>query len=82
MPNSNKLAQIGSSVQQPGRTRSRQKRHERALMIYKKIFSEHHACIVANYHNLALIYNHLGEYNQAKELSKKTLMIRKKIMCM
>lgn len=37
------------------------KPHEKALMIYKKIFGEDHACIESNHHNLALVYNHLGE---------------------
>ena len=30
-------------------------------------------------HNVASVYNRLGEYNQAKELHEKALMIRKKI---
>ena len=58
------------------------KRHEKALMISKKIFGKDPACIVTNYHNLISVYNPLEEYNQAKELSEKALMIRKNIMCM
>ena len=42
------------------------KRHEKALMISKKIFGKDPACIVTNYHNLVSVYNPLGEYNQAK----------------
>ena len=53
--------------------------HEKALMIYKKIFGEDHAHVATSYNNLASVYNSLGEYNQAKELHEKALTIRKKI---
>ena len=54
-------------------------RHEKALMIWKKIFGEDHANVAASYNNLALVYKRLKEYNQAKELHEKALIIRKKI---
>ena len=53
--------------------------HEKALMIYKKIFGEDHAVVATSYNNLALVYNILGEYHQAKELSEKALTIYKTI---
>ncbi|CAH3159784.1 unnamed protein product [Porites lobata] len=53
--------------------------HEKALMIFKKIFGEDHADVATSYNNLASVYNSLGEYNQAKELLEKALVIRKKI---
>ena len=53
--------------------------HEKALMIYKKIFGEDHIKVAACYCNLASVFGSLGKYNQAKELSEKALMIRKKI---
>ena len=48
-------------------------------MIQKKIFGEYHANVAGIYNNLALVHNRLGEYNQAKELQEKALVIRKKI---
>ena len=48
-------------------------------MIRKKIFGEDHADVATSYNNLASLYNRLGEYNQAKELHEKALVIRKKI---
>ena len=39
----------------------------------KKIFGEDHACMVTNYRNLALVYNRLGVYNQAKEQERKSI---------
>ena len=47
-------------------------------MIRKKIFGENHVDVATSYNNLALVYNNLGEYNQAKELHEKAVMIRKK----
>ena len=46
-------------------------RHEKALIIRKKIFGEDHADVAASYNNLALVYYNLKEYNQAKELHEK-----------
>ena len=53
--------------------------HEKALIIYEKIFGEDHADVATSYNNLASVYDTLGEYNQAKELYEKALIIRKKI---
>ena len=53
--------------------------HEKALMIFKKIFGEDHANVATSYNNLASVYDRLGEYNQAKELHEKALTIFKKI---
>ena len=39
----------------------------------KKIFREDHACMVTNYRNLALVYNRLEVYNQAKEQERKSI---------
>ena len=44
-------------------------------MIKIKIFAENHAYVETSYNNLASVYNSLGEYNQAKELHEKALMI-------
>ena len=49
-------------------------------MIFKEIFGEDHADVVTSCNNLALVYNHLGEYNQAKELHEKVLTISEKIV--
>ena len=48
-------------------------------MIRRKIFGEDHADVATSYSNLATVHNRLGEYNQAKELHEKALMIFKKI---
>ena len=53
--------------------------HEKALTIYKKIFGEDLGAVATSYTNLALVYDSLREYNQAKELHQKALIIRKKI---
>ena len=52
---------------------------EKALTIRKKILGEDHADVATSYSNLALVYNRLGQYNQAKDLHEKALTIRKKI---
>lgn len=46
-------------------------------MIRKKIYGEDHVEVATSYDNLASVYNSLGEYNKAKECSKKAIMIRK-----
>ena len=56
-----------------------QELHEKALIIYKKIFGEDHADVATIYNNLALVYERLGEYSQAKELHEKALTITKQI---
>ena len=53
--------------------------HEKALMIRKKIFDEHHADVASSYHKLAVVYHSLREYNQAIELQVKALIMSKKI---
>lgn len=45
----------------------------------KKIFIEDHVSIATSYNKLALVYDSLGEYNQAKECYEKLLVIGKKI---
>ena len=49
-------------------------------MIRKKICDEDHADLAKSHNNLAAVYHSLREYNQAKELLEKALMIRKKIL--
>ena len=49
------------------------------MTIRKKIFGEDHADVATSYHNLAVLYDNLKEYNQAKELYEKALTIGKQI---
>ena len=49
------------------------------MSTYKKVFGEDHADVATSYNNLTLVYKHLGEYNQAKELHERALKICKKI---
>ena len=42
-------------------------------MIPKKIFDEDLADLLTSYNKPAAVYNGLGEYNQAKELLKKSI---------
>ena len=51
--------------------------HEKALVIWKKIYGEDHAEVATSYDNLASVCNRLGEFSQAKEMSEKAVMIRK-----
>ena len=37
--------------------------HEKALMIWKRIFGEDHAHLASSYNNLAEVYYNLGEYS-------------------
>ena len=53
--------------------------HEKALIIWKKIFGEEHADVARNYNNLANVYQDLGQYNEAKEYHEKALIIWTKI---
>ena len=48
-------------------------------MISKNSFDEDHPDVATSCNNLASVYNHLGEYDQGKELNEKVLMIRKNI---
>ena len=45
----------------------------------KKFFGENHADVATSCDNLASVYTRLGEYNRAKELLEKSLMIMKNI---
>ena len=45
----------------------------------KKIFDEDNVDVATSYNGLAIVYNSLGKYSQAKELHEKALIIRKKI---
>ena len=49
-----------------------------SIKVVSKSFDENHAYVATSYNILALVYNSLGEYNQAKELLEKALMITKK----
>ena len=40
-------------------------------MIWKKIFGEEHSDVATSYNNLALVYECIGEYNQAKNFTKR-----------
>ena len=53
--------------------------HEKALVIWKKVFGEDHANVATSYNDLALVYMRLGEYNRAKELHEIALRIYEKI---
>ena len=44
-------------------------------MVYKKIFGEDHAHVATKYNDLAIVFNSLGEYSQAKELQEKALIV-------
>ena len=46
-------------------------------MIWKKSNGEDHAEVATSYDNLASVYNRKGEFNKAKEMSEKAVMIRK-----
>ena len=48
-------------------------------MIRKKIFGQDHADVATTYNNLASVFKSQGEYNQAKELHEKALIISKRI---
>ena len=45
----------------------------------EKKFGEDHADVATSYNNLASVYTSLGEYNQAKDLYEKALVIWRKI---
>ena len=49
------------------------------MIIRKKIFGEEHADVAASYNNLGIVYQDLGQYNEAKEYYEKALIIKKKI---
>ena len=49
-------------------------------MIRRKIFGEDHADTATSYENLASVHASQAEYNQAKELYERALMIYSKIL--
>ena len=48
-------------------------------MVYKKTFGEDHTDVATSCNDLAIVYNSLGEYSQAKELLENAVMVYKKI---
>ena len=48
-------------------------------MVYKKTFGEDHTDVATSCNDLAIVYNSLGEYSQARELHEKALMVYKKV---
>ena len=50
---------------------------EKALVIWQNIFGEVHASVATCYDNMALVYDSLGKYSQARELHEKTLIWKK-----
>ena len=70
---------MGNDYQQLGQYNEAKEYHEKALIIYKKIFGEEHADVASSYDNLGRDYEQLGEYNAAKEYHEKALIIYKKI---
>ena len=53
--------------------------HEKALIIRKEIFGEHHAKVAESYNNLGTVYGDLGQYSEARENYEKALIIIKKM---
>ena len=53
--------------------------YEKALIIRKEIYGEHHGDVAASYNNLGTVYSDLGQYGEAKENHEKALIIRKEI---
>ena len=53
--------------------------YERALIIRKEIYGEHHSDMAASYNNLGNVHTDLDQYSKAKEYHEKALVIRKKI---
>ncbi|CAH3145736.1 unnamed protein product, partial [Porites evermanni] len=41
--------------------------YEKALIIRKEIYAEHHGDVAASYNNLGTVYSDLGQYGEAKE---------------
>ena len=81
MPNcSNRLKQLGISVQPPGRIQSSLRTSRKSTDNLEKIFVEDHVNVATSYNNLTLVYNSLGEYIQAKELHEKALQFAKRFL--
>ena len=53
--------------------------YEKALIIRKEIYGEHHGDVAASYNNLGTVYSDLGQYGEAKANHEKALIIRKEI---
>ena len=53
--------------------------YEKALIIRKEIYGEHHGDVAASYNNLGTVYSGLGQYGEAKANHEKALIIRKEI---
>ena len=53
--------------------------HEKALIIRKEIYGEHHGDVATSYDNLGTVYSDLGQYSKAKENHEKGLIIGKEI---
>ena len=53
--------------------------YEKALIIRKEIYAEHHGDVAASYNNLGTVYSDLGQYGEAKENHEKALIISKEI---
>ena len=53
--------------------------YEKALIIRKEIYGQHHGDVAASYNNLGNVYIFLGQYNEAKENYEKALIIGKEI---
>ena len=53
--------------------------YEKALIIRKEIYGEHHGDVAASYNNLRNVYIFLGQYSEAKEYYEKALIIGKEI---
>ena len=70
---------FGNDYQHLGKYNEAKECHEKALIIFKKIFGEEHANVSSSYENLGNDYKQLGQYNEAKEYHEKALIIQKKI---
>ena len=53
--------------------------YEKALIIRKEIYGEHHGDVAASYYNLGTVYSDLGQYSEAKGNHEKALIIRREI---
>ena len=70
---------LGNVYNSLGKYNEAKEYHEKALIIYKKIFGEEHDNVAKIYNNLGNDYMLLGQYNEAKEYHEKALIIYKKI---
>ena len=70
---------LGNAYRHLGQYTEAKEYHQKALIIYKKIFGEEHANVALSYNNLGNDYHSLGQYNEAKEYHEKALIIEKKI---